>query len=71
MRTFTHTQNSNLKQIDMAQIARQSSNAILAFNANQHNQIGFKKTQHKIQNLTNHVLFSGIATFAFIATLAM
>lgn len=73
MRNIPHTQNTKSQQIDMAHLARQSSDAILAFTGNKHphtkGQFANKKMQHIIQRTTHHAFISGVTTFAMIAML--
>lgn len=74
MRETSYNQSSNLQQIDMAQLARQSSDAILAFNNNTHSNskrhVTAKKIHHVIQRTYNHAFISSTATLSMIVILA-
>lgn len=69
MRAFTNTQNRPLPQIDMAQIARNSSDTILGFNKNKHSRLRSANAQslayHAIISTTSiaAILVIGIITF--------
>lgn len=63
MRAFTHNQNTNLQQIDMSQIARNSSDAILGFSNNAHKQFG--NLNH--QKLVHNAIISLTSIFAILA----